>query len=95
MYSDLEQTNDVTSDSGITFVDGKTIKIELTLAENGEAYVTIHLEYALLGTTGWALNADQSYLQDLPFNVYSPHVLADGTLVTDITLPFQTVGKEK
>lgn len=93
VYSDLERTNDITQDSVIT-IDGKAINIELTIPENGLAYVTVHLDYALKGTDGWAFDASQTYLQNLPFNIYAPHIMEDGTVVIDITVPFEVVGSE-
>jgi hypothetical protein len=91
VYSDLERTNDITSDSGIT-VDGNTITLELTIPEDGLAYAIIHLDYALEGSEGWPFDASQTYHQDVPFNVYSPHIMEDGSVVTDITVPFEVIG---
>ena len=50
--------------------DGKvaTIKVELVIPEGGLAYVTVHLEYALKGSTGWTFaNGPEDYYQNLPF----------------------------
>ncbi|MFX0094439.1 MAG: hypothetical protein ACFFBD_22065 [Candidatus Hodarchaeota archaeon] len=93
VYSDLERSNDITLDSGIT-VDEKTITLELTIPEGGLAYAIIHLDYALEGSKGWPFDARQTYHQDAPFNIYSPHILEDGTVITGITLPFEVVGSE-
>jgi hypothetical protein len=93
VYSDLERTNDITQNSVIT-INGKTINIELTIPENGLAYVIIHLDYALKETNGWPFDASQTYLQNLPFDVYAPHIMENGSVITNITVPFEVIGSE-
>ena len=71
---------------------GQTITISgLEIPEFSIAYITINLDYALKGTSGWPEDASTSFYQDLTFEV---SVLKDSITVPDIIVPFEVVGNE-
>jgi hypothetical protein len=69
IYSDEARTVDVTSSAEIIDVSGNVITVNMTIPVYELRYVTVHLDYAPEGTTGYKFKTPAEYYRDLPFYV--------------------------
>ncbi len=70
IYADLARSIDVTSQATISVSsNGKIITITMTVpVQGGIRYATIHLDYRLKGTTGWASNSITTFVRSYKSN---------------------------
>ena len=88
IYSDMARDVDVTSTADIIDVTGSIITVNMTIPDNEFRYVTVHLDYAPEGTTGYENPTE--YYRSLPFYVSFLNVETDFSL--DQTDSFEAVG---
>jgi hypothetical protein len=89
VYSDENRLNDITFEIQLTAdFDGLSPYVRLEVPSGRDVplvYVTLHLDSALKGTTGWTGQQKQTYGEDLSFQVtYDPDIGEINDLTTHI-----------